>query len=67
MYGLILLTKLNDTSVPENNGTATDPYLKPLGQVCCGTQRLLDFRKARQYKSHLFVMFSVGFGGNTLS
>lgn len=51
MYGLMVVTKLNDTLVPENNRTAADLYLKPLGQVRPGTQRFLDFRKARQHKS----------------
>lgn len=45
MHGLMVVTKLNDTLVPKNNDTAADPYLKPLGQVCPGTQRLMDFLK----------------------
>lgn len=38
IYGLMAVTKLDDTLVPENNGTSTNPYLKPLVQVCFGIQ-----------------------------
>lgn len=62
----MVVTKLNETLVSENNGTSTDPYLKPLGQVCSGLQRFGILERQYSINPVYYIMLAAGFGGNTL-